>query len=211
MSLAVRSGRRFSREGLVERPRLVAKLTSGRHMPLVSIVAPAGYGKTSLLADWTDRDERPSAWLELERGWHNEPVCLVREILAALDELLRAGAVLDGSDRGPAVELALERLSSLAAVLEEAEPDAHVTVEVLPALATTLEAWPHPIALVLDDAHSLTSTTALHAIATVAEHLPFGSQLVLASRTRLDLPLGRLRAHRALLELGVADMAMEPA
>jgi LuxR family transcriptional regulator, maltose regulon positive regulatory protein len=174
MSLAVKSGRPFSQEGLVRRPRLLAKLAEGRDAPLVTIVAPAGYGKTCLLAEWAEEDDRPSVWLGLE-PWHDDPLRLTREILAAL---------------------------------EEPVPELDLADDVPRALATALEARAHPVALILDDVHYLTSPDALHVLTTVAEHLPFGSQLILASRTHPSLPLGRLRAHRALLELGAPELAM---
>lgn len=186
MSLAVKGGRPLPCEGLVERPRLLAKLSDNPHIPLVAIVAPAGYGKTSLLADWAQLDERCSMWLALEE-WHNHPVALTREILATL----------------PEVDFDCHPLSQ---ALADPQPD--LLTSVLPALATTLESQVHPIVLILDDAHLIADPDALLVLASVAEHLPCGSQLVLASRTRLALPLGRLRAHRALLELGTAQLAM---
>jgi LuxR family maltose regulon positive regulatory protein len=187
MSLAVKSGRPLSREEVVRRPRLLAKLTNGQDAPLVMIVAPAGYGKTSLLAEWAEQDERASLWLSLE-DWHNDPLRLTREIVAGLDE----------SESVPL---------SLAQALDEPMPD--LASVLLPALAGGLESRNKPVVLILDDAHSLTTTDVLQVLITIAEHLPSGSQLVLASRTRPALPLGRLRAHRALLELGASEMAMQ--
>lgn len=186
MPLAVKSGRPPSRDERVRRPRLLAKLTSGRDTPLVVVVAPAGYGKTSLLAAWAEEDERASVWLALEE-WHNDPIRLTREIVAGLRESEPVA-------------------SMLADALEEPTPD--LVSILLPALAEALEGRTHPVVLILDDAHSLTSADALQVLTTVVEHLPVGSQLVLASRTRPALPLGRLRAHRALLELGASEMAM---
>jgi LuxR family maltose regulon positive regulatory protein len=189
MSLAVKSGHPLSRGGVVRRPRLLAKLTDGRDAPLVMIVAPAGYGKTSLVAEWAEQDERASVWLALEE-WHDDPIRLTRAIVASLEELEPVEA-------------------SLAEALDEPTPD--LSSVVLPALAGMLEGRAHPVVLILDDAHALTSAGALHVLTTVAEHLPSGSQLVLASRTHPALPLGRLRAHRALLELGALELAMRHA
>src|SRR4051812_43644315 len=53
------------RPGLVARERLVARLAAARHAPLVLLVAPAGYGKTTTLAEWAEQDERPFAWVTL--------------------------------------------------------------------------------------------------------------------------------------------------
>ncbi len=188
MSLAVKSGGPLSRDGLLRRPRLLAKLIDGCHTPLVVLAAPAGYGKTSLLAEWTEQDSRPSIWLALE-PWHDDPLSLAREIVTSLEEIAPVNARLLGA-------------------LEESESLPDTASIVLPLLAAELESRGDPLVLILDDVHTLTSTGALHVLATIAEHLSAASQLVLASRTRPVLPLGRLRAHGALLELGSSELAM---
>jgi LuxR family maltose regulon positive regulatory protein len=193
MSLAVKSGRPLARQEIVKRPRLLAKLNEGRDIPLVLLTAPAGYGKTSLLAEWAAQDRRPSVWLALEE-WHNDPIGLAREIVSGLEEIEPTELWAVGA--------------SLAQALAEPLPD--LAGAVLPALAATLEAQGQPITLILDDAQAITDAGALQVLATVAEHLRCGSQLVLASRSRPSLPLGRLRAHGALLELGVEELAMTP-
>jgi LuxR family maltose regulon positive regulatory protein len=192
MSLAVKSGRSHSREGLVRRPRLLKELIGGSATPLVLLVAPAGYGKTSLLAEWAAQDTRASMWLSLE-PWHDDPLALLQAIVSGLEELApvdpRLRETLDepGSARGLA-----SKASSL----------------VLSLLAAELESRIHPLVLIIDDVQALSSSDALQVLATVAEHLPLASQLVLASRARPVLPLGRLRAHGALLELGADELAM---
>src|SRR3954447_11216513 len=76
----------------VRRPRLLQALRAeGR--PLVALVAPAGYGKTTLLREWCALDRRPAAWLTLDRP-HEEPLVLLREITRAVDEA--ASATRDG-------------------------------------------------------------------------------------------------------------------
>lgn len=188
MSLAVKSGRPLSREGLLQRPRLLAQLIDGRDTPLVLLVAPAGYGKTSLLAEWAEQDSRPSTWLSLE-SWHDDPFVLIRAVLANLEEIAPVDPRLC-----EALEQSQSRQSPLSVVLS--------------LLAVELESRTHPLILILDDAHTINDKQALQVLATVAEHLPFVSQLVLASRARPVLPLGRLRAHGALLELGSRELAM---
>src|SRR5947207_223995 len=54
------------REGFVPRPRLVRALQAATGVPLAAIVAPAGYGKTTLLAEWAAHDERAFAWVALD-------------------------------------------------------------------------------------------------------------------------------------------------
>jgi len=68
------------RPGFVPRPRLTGKLASG----LVLVCAPAGFGKTALLADWLRSAGRPVAWLSLDVG-DNDPVRFWRHVVAALD------------------------------------------------------------------------------------------------------------------------------
>ena len=73
-----------SRPGLVPRPRLTARLDEGLARGLVLVCAPAGYGKTVLLADWAQRSRHPVAWLSLDAG-DNDPARFWRHTVAALD------------------------------------------------------------------------------------------------------------------------------
>jgi LuxR family transcriptional regulator, maltose regulon positive regulatory protein len=187
MPQAVKSGRPHPPEGLVRRPRVLAKLKEGRDTPLVAIVAPAGYGKTSVLSELEATDPRPNHRLALD-SWHDDPILLIYDIVACLEDLeCVPSGLLEMLDPGPS------------------EPD---LIGMLPLLATALERAVEPFLLILDDVHHVTSAPALTVLITVAEHLPPGSQLVLACRARPALPLGRLRAHRLLLELDAEDLAM---
>src|SRR5262245_26964636 len=67
----------------VQRPRLLAALADAP--PFVALVAPAGYGKTTLLRDWCARDPRPSAWVTLDRR-HEDPLALLRAVARAADQ-----------------------------------------------------------------------------------------------------------------------------
>ena len=75
-----------SRPELVPRPRLLARLDEGLAPGLVLVCAPAGYGKTVLLADWARRGEFPAAWLSLDAG-DNNPARFWRHAVAALDRV----------------------------------------------------------------------------------------------------------------------------
>src|SRR5215471_21624089 len=77
------------RDGLVPRPRLVERLTGALAGELTVVCAPAGFGKTVVLADWARRSGRPVAWLSLDTG-DNDPVRFWRHVAAALD-LARPG------------------------------------------------------------------------------------------------------------------------
>ena len=69
---------------LVPRPRLAERLDEGLARGLVLVCAPAGYGKTVLLADWARRSEHPAAWLSLDAG-DNDPARFWRYVVAALE------------------------------------------------------------------------------------------------------------------------------
>ena len=71
----------------VRRPRLTRPLTETTSQLLVALVAPAGYGKTTLLCDWADRDERPFAWVTLD-GEDNDPACLDASVRLAVERVV---------------------------------------------------------------------------------------------------------------------------
>jgi LuxR family maltose regulon positive regulatory protein len=75
------------RPGVVARPALLDALMSAADAPVVLVSAPAGYGKTMLLALWSERDERPFVWVPLDAS-DNDPVALVASVLAALDPIV---------------------------------------------------------------------------------------------------------------------------
>src|SRR5689334_15987587 len=72
-----------ARPGLVPRPRLLDRLAEALTGGLTVVCAPAGFGKTALLADWARRSGRPVAWLSLDAG-DNDPVRFWRHVAASL-------------------------------------------------------------------------------------------------------------------------------
>ena len=170
-----RSGPLCPATGSSPRPRLVRRVMDAE-APLVTIAAPAGYGKTTLLEEWERHDARPFVWVRVdERG--NDEGRLVAAIDHALDE------VVPGAPR--------RRPSPVA----------------LAPLAPSLAARP-PFVLVLDDLHTLRSSTSQAVVRRLAESMPAECRLALASRTAPALPLGRLRANRALTEIRPRDLVM---
>src|SRR5688572_13004349 len=77
---------RPARGGLVSRDRLLSKLVATQPTPVIMLVAPAGYGKSTILADWALRDERPSAWLTLDER-HNDPSVFLVAIATLLHRI----------------------------------------------------------------------------------------------------------------------------
>ncbi|MFN8160449.1 MAG: AAA family ATPase [Solirubrobacterales bacterium] len=173
------------RPGMVSRPRLVARLERDPAAPLVLVRAPAGYGKTTLLAEWAATGERRFAWITLGRN-ERDGVALLGAIVEALAEV------------EPAASAAL-------AMLQDPLPNLDA---VLPRLIEGLASAGDGLVLVLDDAHLADSEEAAEVIEAIRGGLPPRSQLVLAARSGPRLPVGRARAHRALVELGPRDLAM---
>jgi LuxR family maltose regulon positive regulatory protein len=185
------------RDAHLERPHLLTRLAAGLRGPLTLIAAPAGYGKTTLLADLlasprtSERVDMPTlAWLSLDAG-DNDAAGFVRYLVAALQRALAR----------PVGATAL-------ALLETPAPPALSAV--LTALINDLAAAPRPVALVLDDYHAIGTPTIHDALSFLLEHRPPGLHLVIASRADPPLPLARLRARGQLTELRAADLRFAP-
>ena len=168
---------------MVARGRLFARLRDGRGLNLTLVACPAGFGKSTLLAAWRERDaeDRPGAWVTLDEG-DDDAVVLWAHVIEAL------GRVCPG--------IAPLAASVVSAPLREV---------VLPRLVNQL-AEQRDVVLVLDDFHRVSSAAARDSVAWFADHLPATVQLVLSTRADPGLPLGALRAHGRLLELRTDEL-----
>ena len=175
-----------ARPGIVARTALVERLLASRAGPVVCVVAPPGYGKSTLLSQWAERAGRRVGWVSVDRR-DNDLVVLLTYLAVALD---RAEPLDPG---------VFEVLGA---------PGASAMATGLPRLMSAVAAMTQPVALVLDHLELLENRESLDAVAELAACLPSGSQLVLASRARPPLPLGRLRAQGQVMEVGVAELAM---
>ena len=174
-----------TRSDLVSRPRLAKPLDGG--WGLVLVCAPAGYGKTVLLAEWASLGRRPVAWLSLDAG-DNDPARFWRHAVAALDRIL--------SGIG-------ERLTSLLGPPAPLSYDGLVT-----ALVNELVATPgtDEITLILDDYHVINSHPVHASLEFLLEHRPPGLQVLISSRADPPMALARLRARGQLAELRAAEL-----
>ncbi len=183
------------RTGLVPRPRLSERLDHGAAGKLMLISAPAGFGKTTLLAEWLARgpaaptDERSAAWLSLDRG-DNEPASFWTYVITALQ------TVAPGVG---ASELAL--LSS---------PQPPPIQLVLTTLLNDLGAIGSEIVLVLDDYHLIDAREVQDAVAFLLDRAPPQLHLVIASRADPAVPLARLRARGELVEIRASELRFTP-
>ena len=153
---------------------------------MVSVCAPAGYGKTTLLAQWAAADERPFAWVSLDNR-DNDPAVFLTYLAGATDRIERVGAAV---------------FSAAASGADS------IWTTALPRLGAALNGIGKPIVLVLDDVQALNNRDCLDAFLPLSKLLPQGSQLVLSGRADDGLPLARLRAAGRLLELDATDLAL---
>ena len=170
----------------VSRIGLVNRLRTMTASSIVVLAAPAGYGKTTLLAQWAVRDERPFAWVSIDSR-DNDPVILLRHLAIAL-------AGVEPIDRS-----ALDALVS---------PEPTIWRTAVPRLAAAVASMERRFVMVLDGADLLRSQESVDAVSTLADQIPEGSLLVMAGRATPPLGIARLRASRRLFEIGPKMLAL---
>ncbi|HST81203.1 MAG TPA: LuxR C-terminal-related transcriptional regulator [Kineosporiaceae bacterium] len=183
------------RVGLVRRPRLVERLDAASAAKLMLVSAPAGFGKSTLLAEWLAGEPaapaaaRSAAWLQLDRD-DNDPTSFWTYLIAALRTVMP--------------ELGASELALLAS------PQPPSIQVVLTTLLNDLGTASGSIVLVLDDYHLIESHEIHDGMAFLLDHLPAHLQLVIASRADPAMPLARLRARGDLIELRAAELRFTP-
>lgn len=169
----------------MSRQSLIGGLRSRDDAPLVAITAPAGYGKTTLLQEWADVDDRPVVALALDAA-DNDPVALARSLATGFVTAgLAPKEVIDTwgpplSPSGPSTSWLPRSLATVAA----------------------------PFTLLIDDLDVLHDEAALDLIGRLSTHVPAGAQIVLAGRTRPPF-LARRRASGEVIEVGPKDLAID--
>src|SRR5215216_3295629 len=178
-----------TRPGFVARPRLVDRLAPAQAGELTLVCAPAGFGKTALLADWARRDPRPVAWLSLDDA-DNDPARFWRHVAAALETVCPGVA------------------DQVAALLQGLPPTSFEAV--VTTLVNELAGVTGEVVLLLDDYHLIQAPQVHQSMELLLAHLPSQLRLVLASRADPPLPLARLRARGQLAELRERDLRFSP-
>jgi LuxR family maltose regulon positive regulatory protein len=175
------------RRTIVERPRLTDLAARSRTRALTLVSAPAGFGKTTLVADWF-AESATTAWVSLDAR-DNDPNRFWTYVVAALD-----GAAPDlSTDAGPLLHTAGLPLDVVVATL-----------------INDLETAALDLVLVLDDYHVIDSTEIHDSVTFLLEHLPPQIRLVIATRADPPLPLASLRADGDLLEIRAANLRFTP-
>ena len=167
------------RPGTVAKEDVIARLSTARE-PLATVVAPAGYGKTTLLARWAQADPRPFAWVPLDAR-DGDPVVLLRYIAAAIHR----------------VEPVRPRCSTRCPA--QGHPPGRSASRVSGAR------WPHasvPWSRARRSA-PVANPSCLDVLAELVQYVPAGSQIAIASREEPALPLARWRQTGMVQEIGV--------
>ena len=171
------------RERLVLRTALIDRLLRDSE-PVISVVAPPGYGKTTLLVQLAHQLRPRVAWVSCEQV-HNDPAALWGDILAALNRI------------EPVSEQAMGILATSGG-----------GAEAVPQLVVAISALQGPVLVVLDHLETVTSPQCTTSIAELALRVPAGWQLALASRDALPIPMSRLRMDGRMVEISVDELAM---
>jgi LuxR family maltose regulon positive regulatory protein len=169
---------------MIKRPRLTTRLLDSS-ASLVLFAAPPGFGKTTLLAQWRQLDERPFAWFTADAS-DNDPVALWTGIVQAIRRVR--------PDFGEAAET----------VLQARHVDVHDAL--IPVVIHELESLEDEIAVVLDDYHAVDKTACHESLAYFVDAKPGNVQLVVSSRADPPIPVAKLRAEGRLLELRALDL-----
>ena len=174
------------RPGTVRHSSLIQRLERGDSRPVVSVVAPAGYGKTTLLSQWAERNGQSFAWVSVDEA-DNDPKVLLSYVAAALDAVEPIG------------ERVFDALAS---------PASSVPGSVVPRLGSAFSSMTSPVVLVLDDVHLLRNSECRAALSVLADHVPGGSRLALAGRAGPPLRIARLRTEGKIVEVGPGDLSL---
>jgi LuxR family maltose regulon positive regulatory protein len=187
--LAAKSAPPAIRAQLIERAALIEILSTEPSRKLTLLSAPAGWGKTTLLAQWVSGadDRRRRGWVSLDAS-DNDPARFWACAIAALDRA------------SPGVAPRAFELIKIGADPRQV---------VLPTLLDELAAIDYQIALVLDDYHLVENRTVHEQVGFVVERIPQTFGLVIATRSDPVLPLARLRARGDLLELRAEELRFQ--
>jgi len=176
-----------ARENIIERPRLVAKLLSGVDRPssFGLLSGSAGFGKTTLLSDFTLHLQQPVAWITLDEGDNEYPSFWTYLITACQSILNGVG------------EAALELLNKPQQLPDETVP----TI-----LINDLITHSRPVVLVLDDYHEIQNPSIHNSLLFLLDHLPDNLYIVVSTRIDPPWPLARYRALNRLIEIRAQDL-----
>ena len=169
----------------VARPQLLDVLDAGSQRPMTLVSAPAGFGKTTLLASWAAHCKLPIAWISIDEG-DNDPIRFLNYLIAALESVL-----------SPEVSKQFQ------AFTQKLQPSIQPT---LIRLINHLVEESEPFVLILDDYQFIHSPDVHKALEFIVEKIPACMHLVIATRSDPPISLARLRARDQLVEIRVGNL-----
>ena len=174
------------RPGTVAKADVIGRLCTAS-AAVTTLVAGAGYGKTTLLARWAQADPRPFAWVALD-GRDGNAVVLLRYIAAAIHRVEPLSREVFDASSGPGASSWATRV---------------------PRIGRALADLKRSLVLVLDDLRLVASRSCLDALAELFHYVPAGSKIAVASREEPAVPLARWRAQGWVHEVGVEDLRLD--
>ena len=195
MLLTTKLHRPLSVGRLTRRPRLDHRLDNSllAGCRLVLVTAPAGFGKSTLVSAWLQKQKVRSSWLSLDGG-DNDPGQFLGYLVGALQ-------VIDPSLGSSQVN----RIQTAGVADSEA-----VYADVMTTLINEIAAQPTEFLLALDDCHVLKNPAVLRLLNFLVENQPASLRLILLSREDLPLPISRLRVRRQIVEIRQAELQFSP-
>lgn len=173
------------RRELVSRPRLLERISAGAGRKFTLVSAAAGFGKTTLVAEWLNRVDSPCTWLSLDEE-DNDPVRFLTYLIAALQNVDKAIGATAQSLLGAPQLPPIESLMTL--------------------LINDIAVTPRPFVLVLDDYHAIRTQSIHDAVEFLIAHQPQPMHLVIITRHAPPLPLPRLRVRSEVVEICEEDL-----
>ncbi len=177
----------YQRPGIIPRSRLVARLARAQ-TPMVAVIAPAGYGKSTAMSQLGDLGGREIAWLSADAR-DGDPATLIRHIAAAIDRV---------------APLPPETVARVAT------PGSSVWLTAVPRVGAALKAVPH-ITLVIDDIDRIHETDAIDVVLALVDVVRGSGRVMVTGRSAGLLPAARLVSRGILTTFGRDDLALDRA
>jgi LuxR family maltose regulon positive regulatory protein len=174
----------------VRRPRLEKRLKRGLDRKVTLVSAPAGFGKSSLVASSLSESDRLATWLSLDEG-DNDPVRFWSYVIAAIQSVEQ--------DVGNEAKQII------------ASPQLRRTDPVIISLLNDVSELSHDLVLVLDDYHVVEAKQVHDGLSYLLDHQPANLHIVLVTRADPPISLARMRAHGRLVEIRATDLEFSAA
>lgn len=170
---------------VIARPRLLDRLEASKNQKLILITAPAGFGKSTLLNEWSAAGTEPISWFSIDAS-DNDPKAFWVHLISAIRVV--------HPDIG---HTSLEMLNS---------PQTVPVKAILTALLNEIFTRTGDVAIILDDYHLIENSEIHEGLGFLIEHMPPQAHIAIASRRQLPFSVGRLRVNGQMAEFNVDDL-----